>query len=211
MNNIRTGHTKWAAILCNLFLSVSAADELPKAVSLHVDRDGSFEVLHSRATSTATSAVFFGLIGAAVTGGQESGEDREREAQLLPLFADATCRETFTTAFAHRLREKQVALLAPRPEESVAPEIWVRIDACGFKLMDPDSGDLAAFFAAEYAILDAPARDTPRDRSRLLMIGRQRQTWEELTANGELAASLFDNVKVRAGRRLANKVIYDNN
>jgi len=185
----------------------------PVTVELQVSAEGKFEVLHSRAKSTATGAALFGLIGAGIEEGNRAGKDKKREEEIIPLLEDTTCSPVLINAMAERLSEKGFKLHAPDAGIQAVGEIQnilhLKIVACGFKMVDSGTEDMAAFVAAKYYVIE-PKQKKPKKMSPLLIFGKTRSIWEAILSNPESANAEFAAVKVKAGRRLANKIIYNN-
>jgi len=179
----------------------------PKTATLHVEKTGKFQVLVSRVETSGTSTVLFGLIGAAVTSSVENNKDTARENELLPLIGDPSCEKVFRTSLANRLAEKGHTLAGEAQDSG--PQIHLKIEACGFRIVDRETGEIAAFFAADYRLYDEPVSKA-RDLERLLLTGRNRYAWADLLDNPETVADEFRSIQSKAGRRIANKLIYSN-
>ena len=103
-------------------------------VILYIEDEGKFEVLHSRAKSTATGAVLFGLIGAGIEESSRSGKDKEKEEAILVHIPDDACHNTLVDGMTERLGEKDYVLsvVTGKPPSNAGAEFVVRlkIDAC---------------------------------------------------------------------------------
>ena len=121
-----------------------------------IEGDGKFEVLHSRAKSTATGAVFLGLTGYGIEESGRVGEDNKREEQVLAFLPDDDCSSSFETALLTRLEEKDYSATVVASEKDASGSfdrtIRLKIRACGFKLSNSTSGEVTAFYAASYAV-----------------------------------------------------------
>ena len=82
-----------SAALLLLLIGVAQADEANtgKHVRLHIENPGKFEVLHSRAESTSTGAVLFGIIGAGIEESSRTSKDEVREDAILVHIPDDAC------------------------------------------------------------------------------------------------------------------------
>lgn len=202
-----------AAIVLLVALATGlCADETGLTVRVIIKDNGEFEVLHSRAKTTATGAVLFGLIGYGIEESSRVGEDNEREAQVLAFLPSEDCRTDFTEALSARLAEKGFAasVLTAENDSVIVFDYTIRlkIRACGFKLANSTSNDVSAFYAASYAI-DKAGKKPSRAMTDMLITGTFRSDWTTFVAQPELAASEFESVRIHAGRRLANLLIYE--
>lgn len=202
-------HTFCSFVLCILFASPSTADD-GKLVLIYIEKEGLFEVLHSRAKTTSTGAVFFGLIGYTIEEGARNGKDTKRENEILAHIADAACRTEFEQALIDRLADKgYVADIAERwsdDNDGYDFSMRIRIHACGFKLVNSTSDELSAFYAARYSI--TPAGQKKNKMSDMLITGTTRGSWPNLLSEPDVAVTAFESVRIKAGRRLANRLIY---
>lgn len=184
----------------------------PGPVFVTVEGDGNFEVLYSRAKSTATGMVIFGLIGYGVEESSRNEEDNKREGEILQYIPDHDCREAFVAALAERLEEKGFTVaLAGRdepPADASFYELRVKVHACGFKLTNSTSELLSTFHAVTYSVL--VGKDEFMEKSDVLMTGKMSAPWPKILANAELAAEEFKAIREKSGRRVANQLIYHN-
>lgn len=200
------------AILPAIFLPGARAAESVGSVLVVIEDNGEFEVLHSRAETTATGIVLFGLIGYGIEESSRVGEDNDREAQVLEFLPTNDCRTGFDEALLARLEDKgyaaTVVASAKDAEGSYDRTIRLKIRACGFKLANSSSDEVSAFYAASYAI-DKPGEKPSQDMTDMLITGTFRSYWPGIIAEPKMATSEFESVRVRAGRRIANRLIYE--
>lgn len=202
-----------AAIVLLLTLATRLfADESGLTVQVIIEDDGEFEVLHSRAKTTVTGVVLFGLIGYGIEEGSRVGEDNDREAQVLAFLPSSDCRTGFDEALLTKLGDKgyDATLAAPikEVEGSYDRTIRLKIRACGFKLANSLSDQVSAFYAASYAI-DKAGEKPSRGMTDVLITGTFRSDWPSIVAEPEVAVAEFESVRVLAGRRIANRLIYE--
>ncbi len=192
---------------------VAWADEAPatKRVVLHIEEPGRFEVLHSRAESTNTGAVLFGLIGAGIEESHRKGEDEEKEEAILAHIPDDACHKYLVDEFTARLEAEgigaEVVHEKPGKQAGDAYVIRLKIDACGFRMVDTRNDELAAYVVSQYRIFK-PHEKIKGKLEELTMIGREHRRWEALMEDYDGAVEEFRAVKRRTGARLANKIIY---
>ena len=201
-----------AAVLL-LLIGVAQADEAStgKHVRLHIEDPGKFEVLHSRAESTSTGAVLFGIIGAGIEESSRASKDEVREDAILVHIPDDACHNHLVEEFTARLDAKGITteVINEKPGKTAgdAYVIRLKIDACGFRMVDTTSEEMAAYVVAQYRIYKPQEKITGK-LEELTMIGRDHRVWEAFLADYDAAVAEFRAVKRKAGTRLANKVIY---
>lgn len=190
-------------------MQVTEAAEAGK-VLVHLEDDSQFQVLYSRAKSTATGMVVFGLIGYGIEESSRSSDDKEREQQILPYISDSTCRSGFLDSMRSRFEEKNFFMILDeeRDEDTgdVDYSLFIKIHSCGFKLTNSTSELLSSFYAVTYRVVAGDAELI--EKSDVLLTGRMTAGWAEILANGDLAAEEFFAIRDKAGRRIANQLIY---
>jgi hypothetical protein len=202
-------------IAASLLLLVGAAqaDEAGagKHVRLYIEDPGKFEVLHSRAESTSTGAVFFGLIGAGIEESSRHSKDEKREEAILVHIPDDACHNHLVEEFTARLEEKGIGteVIEEKPGKTAGDAYVVRlkIDACGFRMVDSTNEEMAAYVVAQYRIYK-PGEKISGKLEELTLIGRDHRSWESFVAEYDAAVEEFRAVKKKTGARLANKIIY---
>jgi hypothetical protein len=216
---MKTQERKWLrslptfAALLLLLIGVAQADEAgtDKHVRLHIEKPGKFEVLHSRAESTSTGAVLFGIIGAGIEESSRQGKDEKREEAILVHIPDDACHNHLVEEFTARLDAKGITteVINEKPGKTAgdAYVIRLRIDACGFRMVDSTDAEMAAYVVAQYRIYK-PQEKISGKLEELTLIGRDHRVWEAFLADYDTAVEEFRSVKRKAGARLANKVIY---
>lgn len=197
-------------ILSCPIVTASAADG-PKRAVLFVEDTGTFEVLYSRAESSATGAAFFGLIGYGIEESARNSNDSEREEHILQYIDDSGCDTVTVEALRGRLLEKGFEVEVRHEKAGGAPgdAYAIRVDmaACGFKMIDTTRDETSAFFAAEYEVL-RPGQKRGKKKDEMIVTGDEKVPWGRFESDGELASTEFEAVRIKAGRRLANKLIY---
>ena len=180
-------------------------------VVLHLEKPGKFEVLYSRAQSTSTGAVLFGLIGAGIEESSRKSNDEEKESVVLAHIPDDACHSYLIEAFTEELEERGfgVTVVEGKPGKSSGESsvIRLKIDACGYRMVDTINEEMAAYLTAQYRIFK-PQEKLQGELLELTIIGRNHRTWDDLTADFDSAVEEFRDVKRRVGKRLANKLVY---
>ena len=206
-----------AALLAPLvFAAAAQSTEVERVaedrhVVLHVEEPGKFEVLHSRARSTSTGAVLFGLIGAGIEESARKSDDEEKESAVLAHIPDDACHSYLIDTFTKELEERgfAVTVVEGKPGKSSGESYVIRlkIDACGYRMVDTINEEMAAYVTAQYRIF-RPQEELKGKLLELTIISRNQRTWDDLTADFDSAVEEFRDVKRRVGTRLANKLVY---
>jgi hypothetical protein len=209
----KLGSLPTPAALLVLLTGVAQADEAStgRHVQLHIEDPGKFEVLHSRAGSTNTGAVLFGLIGAGIEESSRQGKDEKREEAILVHIPDDACHNHLVEEFTARLDARGISteVINEKPGKTAgdAYVIRLRIDACGFRMVDTTDEEMAAYVVAQYRIYKPQEKITGK-LEELTLIGRDHRSWESFVADYDAAVEEFRAVKRKTGARLANKIIY---
>lgn len=174
---------------------------------------GEFTVFEKRAGGDEGAGLMFGLIGAAIAESVDASQDEKTAEAVAATFSEApTCQPGVERAFfetleasgkIHPRRVDREPKSAPVEADAV---IVLRIDHCGFRLMNQSSGEMAAF--VEVGVKLTLADGTTRWDDRETVIATSRATAERLQSEEGLAAPLFEGVLADAGRRLANNLLY---
>ena len=212
---IGKGFPRDHALLVVLLLAAGGARaddaEVHRNVVVFLEDPGKFEVLYSRAESSATGAVLFGLIGYGVEESTRNSNDTKREEAIEPALGDITCDQFVVDALTSRLEEKGYAVevreeKAPR---SASDGYVIRVDivACGFRMINTTSDEVSSFFAANYEVLK-PGQVRSKKMEEMIVTGSEKASWETYLNNRDMADSEFDAALIKGGRRIANKLIY---
>lgn len=173
-------------------------------VNIGVTRDGSFEVFHSRAKSTATGAALAGLIGAAVQTGIESSSDSKKTTAVLAKIKDSSCRSRILTSLEDKLVAKDY--LVELTEDMLYPNLNLSIDYCGFKIVNTQTNAMAAFARLTATYLDINKKQIFKEV--ILITGRQEIPYSELESGDVDVETELSQVLQNTGKRIANKIIY---
>lgn len=193
------------SLTCFFGAETLAQPSIPRQLFVEIVKDGNFEVLLSRSKSGTASAVFFGLIGGGIESASRASSDTQREKRVAGELAETSCRTRFESALTEHLRNNNTVIVDR--ETLGITRLSVEIVACGFKVMNRENEGLSAYFEATYHLTLSNEKKTKKPK-RLLVVGKNRSQWIEYEQSGELAAQEFQQVLDKAGRKLANKVIY---
>lgn len=187
----------------------SMATEKTKEIGFILEREGNFEVLHDRATSTATGAALFGLVGAAIESGVDSSNDSKKEAQLLERLPNANCNESLVGSLVQTLgKAKSLNFQMIESKDQVYDLLLnLKIDSCGFRIVNTVNYKLAAYVDVKMELTEQDAKK-PILKEKLLIQGKKRMQFYELLADDDTLLAEFIRVQEKAGKRIANKIIY---
>jgi len=201
-------HVCCMSICDHLLSSLAGSAEFKQIVHYELTKSGAFKVLYSRAASNATGAAIGGLIGAGIQAGIESGKDEKKEKQILELINNSDCSPPILNSFIEGLQATpEFTVVAEQPPGDEYLRVELTVDRCGFKLVNSERMFVAPFAEARYRIYHA-SDGKPKKPKRLLLIGKNRNTWENLLTQPAEVSSSFQLTLSKAGKRLANKVIY---
>ncbi|HCK83933.1 MAG TPA: hypothetical protein DHW63_05275 [Hyphomonadaceae bacterium] len=170
-----------------------------------VDTDGRFTVVDSRMDETATAAVFFGLIGAAVNSAANNAED-DAKAEPLKETAEAIDLDGLIgQAVLARLSSREAVRLAETPE-SASNTLVVEVGEWGLirRAQRPDTF-MRVFLKLNLSITDARGR-TIWGPQREHSIGQMSAELAGFTP--EVFRTEMEALAGRAGQQVANKIIY---
>ena len=192
-----------------LFGVSTAADD--KKIFIKFNSRDKFDVLYHRVESTATGAVIFGLIGAGIEEGVRSNKDKEKKSQILEHMDNPSCNKKFLSSLQKKLTDKgyESKLVKDGDNNNVTENdllLEVKTNLCGFKMVDTTADKVAAFinFSAD---LKKDGKSIPFDEN-YTFTGKKSYSFHQLLDSDVNLDNEFEDVLVRAGKRLANKVIY---
>lgn len=206
---------KWLPVLATIFSSPIAWSQdsasLNGKVVVYIEKTGKFEVLHNRAESTNTGAALFGLLGVAIEESNRTEKDNEREEEILEHIPDDACHNYLISAMTQRLAEKNYLMTVVEDKMGKPADdafaVRLSIDHCGYRIVNAETDELSAYIAGQYQVLE-PGQKKHGTMQSVLVTGDLRATWDVILENFDLSVEEFRSVKSKAGRRLANKIIY---
>lgn len=182
-------------------------------VAVVVIEDGAFTVVKERAKATATGAVLFGVVGAAVASAANHSMDREETDKLRPALAGFSPAPTLRDAFVDALKsggriDVEVIDAERALQGNHDAVIQLAIKEWGVRLPSRAISDrLAAFAEIQARMTRARTHDVLWDEHEVsLGSGRHDLSAYRLDA-GLLRTELTDMLQ-SAGYRLANLLIY---
>ena len=190
--------------------NINAADD--KNISFSVPETDRFEVFFHRVQTDATSAIFFGLLGAAVDEGVQSNKDAEKKLELLAGRDEPSCADQFIQSFTDKLSAKDYSIDVSRVSDATQNHtkkgLWLNIKnvVCGFKVVNTQTSDVLAFMSFQ-SYLMKDNKKLAFDENHMVFSKKEHQFFE-LTNSSEKTQQELSFVLNRAGRKLANKIIY---
>lgn len=195
---------------CVLSGQVTLAAEKPQ-ILLEISKEGSFEVLYDRATSTATGAVLFGLVGAAIEEGVDQSNDKAKENQVLPHLDSPSCSTALLVAMQDTFsKDASYELVLPAGDAgdtTIPLALKITINSCGFRIVNSTNKTVSAYADVKMELSQRDVKE-PVEEEKILVHGGQRVSFTELISQPELINSEFTSVLQKAGKRVANKVIF---
>ncbi len=185
-----------------------------KKLAVVVNQKGDFEVVHSRATANATAAVMFGLIGAAVAGGIDEGEDKDRAAILASSIGDLSCRSLFVNSLSNissASRFETVQILSKKPDKNTQSQfdaiVTFEIEKWGLRLVEREADELAGFVELNMNMTTTADSKTIWDQRHVIM-GQGRERLTTYSHNSELLRNELRQTIEQAASRMINLLIY---
>lgn len=183
-------------------------------VAVVVAEDGAFTVVKERAKATATGAVLFGVIGAAVASAANQSMDREETDKMRPGltgFSPAPAlRDAFVEALkgSGRLQVEVVDSERTLQGQDYDAVIHLTVKEWGVRLPSRAISDkLAAFAEIQARMTRARSQDMLWDEHEV-SLGNGRHDLEAYRADAALLRGELTDMLQSAGYRLANLLIY---
>lgn len=192
------------ALICIALVSIPLSADVKK-LNVGVSKEGKFEVFYSRAKSNTTGAALAGLIGAAIQSSAESSNDNAKTQALLAKIQDSSCSSRLLETLQEKLAEKdyQVDLT----DEKSPPNLDINIEYCGFKMVNTQTYLMSPFIRLEIKYSGEDKAD--KFDELILITGKKELSYGVLSdADSEIEADFAD-VLHKAGKRIANKIIYN--
>ncbi len=169
------------------------------------DEDASFEVIDKRMDETATAAVMFGLIGAAVSSAHTAAQDEETAEPLVATAESIDLDGIISQAITERLQARNTVPLAASADEA-SNILLVEIGEWGLvrRAQLPDL-NMRAFIKLNISVLDARGRRLFGPQ-RVHSIGQRTGPMADFTP--ETFQAEIETLAARAGQQVANTIIY---
>jgi len=186
-----------------------------KKLALVIPTDGSFTVMMDRATATATPAILFGLVGAAVASAHNQSLDNDKINALTPHLTGFSSRSTFIDSFNQTIKEsgratdirvfdKELDATKAKQYDAV---ITLNIRDWGLRLANRDEERLAGFIELEISMVRAQGNQTLWDEHDTVL-GQGRRYFSEYREDANMFRNELRETIQRAGARTATKIAY---
>lgn len=186
-----------------------------RTLAVVVPTDGTFTVIRERAKATATPALLFGVVGAAVAAAHnKSADDRERDklaAHVTGLSTRTVFIESFRTAVAAE-RVRAVTILEAEPDAAALRSydgvIRLVLHEWGLRLAPAAGAELMAPFVEVRTTMvrtkDAASLWDERD----VIVGHGRHELSALQTDHALLRAEIKDTLEKAGLRVATHLLY---
>lgn len=183
-------------------------------VAVVVIEDGAFQVVKERAKATATGAVLFGVVGAAVASASNHGMDRDEADKIRPRLGDfsptAPLRDSFVEALKSSGRLEVDVVDSERAREGRSHDAVIRLTINDWGIRLPSraiSDQLAAFAEIQARMTRGSSQELLWDEHEV-SLGNGRHDLAAYRQDGALLRSELTDMLQSAGFRLANLLIY---
>lgn len=186
-----------------------------RTIAVVVPTDGSFIVIRERAKATATPAVLFGVVGAAVAAAHnKSADDGERD-KLAPHVAGLSTRTVFIESFRKAIatdRARTVTVLGTEPDAATLRSydgvLRVVLHEWGFRLAPAAGVERMAPFVEVRTTMVRTKDATSVWDERDVILGPGRHELSALHADHALVRTAITDTLEKAGLRVGTQLLY---
>jgi len=182
-----------------------------KRIILEVSQSRNYEVVYDRASSSATGAALAGFVGAAIESGIDSGNDSKKRKKLDEFISDPACSTNLYDALKNKLSGANFEIIdkstLSKKEIKKTLTLRVNVQQCGFKKTDTNTGAVSSFVRAKVG-LKQHKKTVDNLGKTAYLLGKNQYSFESLLESGEQIQKELSSVLERAGKKIANKVIY---
>ena len=190
------------------FLSADAASTEISSLSLDIDtQSAQFTVIDERMDETATAAVFFGLIGAAINSGANASADAERAKPMRETAENFDPKNSLEAALIETFRANGKIAVVPSGEKSSAAILNVELKQWGLRRKSRDTRVMLPFVEADIQLIPSGKR-TPILEKRDTFVGKDARPLSEFQNDQKLLKKEIEHLFYDAGRSIAYQVIY---
>lgn len=173
-------------------------------IAVTVSEPGEFGVVYHRTTPPGVGAVVAGLVGVAVQQGILSSEDNAMAHRVIPKLSDPSCGSRIAAAMDAELAANGGYMPGGAADDKrAAADIDVK--DCGLRLVDSGGMQVASYVSLRLKYKPAEGKGWTED---IQVSGRNRHPFDDFANQDGLAQSELEDVLNRAGRRAADKIIY---
>lgn len=187
-----------------------------KRLAVVIPEEGEFTVYYERAKATATGAVLFGLIGAAVSSAHNQSLDNKKAEALRTGLTDVSClglfRDTLRKTLEDSKRFDDVRVFGKEPDSKERSQFdavaTFRIREWGFRLVERGPTDkVASFIDLEIRMVE-PAGDKVLWDEHDTVIGKGKHLLSEFEGDPALCGREVAETAQNAGYKVATTLIY---
>lgn len=193
-------------ILTSYSFKVVASNSAPDNITITTN-DGDFDLIYHRASTSATGAVLFGIIGAAIEESGRADQDTQKKEEVLKKFPSPSCSNKLLPALKKQLSKKYTVLDQLNPSETQHLNLDINIVKCGFKVVDSTSNLMSSFIVVKSKLTDINSSKN-ETKFKVYITGKKRYSYQSLLENMDISIDQFHTTIAKAGKRIANKVIY---
>jgi hypothetical protein len=212
--NHRQGGLMYRLLLVLSFLSFSVQAHCSESQAEHIYytlvKPGVFDVVYHRVDPAGAGSAAAGLLGAAIQTSHQNSKDEEKQSLLQPHVSIDNCGDILIQAFQDKITKKQLpaSLIESSKElDKGSLVLEISVDGCGFRLTDSVGGLMSSHLLGKMR-LTRKGESKPVLEERIFVTGKQQLTFNELLREPELLDPYLEAVLKKAGKRIANKVIY---
>lgn len=179
-------------------------------VLIKLTNKGDFDIFFHRSQTTTTAAVLGGLIGAGIETGVSKSKDSNLENDLIEQTGEIICHEDLIHAFKQKLTADDkfsVVQEEALSENSNHLTLILSIKDCGYKLTNQENNMLSAFVSFKAKIKQSKSTTINFDES-FMIKSSQHHHLNDLLINADTVTKEMHDLLEKAGKRLANKIIY---
>ncbi len=171
-----------------------------------------FEVIYHRATSNATGVAIAGLIGAGIQAGIESSKDESKTDEIQPMIENNSWKEYFLDTLNNKLESRNFEAEWIDSEEKLSEGLILKIypDNYGFKIIDTSTMLMSAYVDFNATLTNLDKRETEGKKKNFYITSRDRRSYEDLSSNKMFLNTGLQAALTKAAKRVANKIIYNN-
>ena len=177
-------------------------------INLSISNEGKFDVLYHRFESTATGAVFGGLIGGTIEEGVRKNKDNNKKKEILKLISNSSCKDRLISSLIEKLEDNTFEIvLEQETKKNKKSKFWldVKILKCGLKMVNSTTKEISTFVEYNSIVREKNKIITKKKHS---IVSKNQYNYLALSNDIKNLNSELDLVLKKAGKRLANKLIY---
>jgi len=195
-------------LLFFIVLTFQSYSKSKKEVNLSIASNGTFDILYHRFESTATGAILGGIIGGSIEEGVRKGKDTKKKKEILNLLSDSTCKKRLVDTLIDKLNDNDIKVQESSDlKKNKKSKFWLelKILKCGFKMVNSSTKEISAFVEFKTKIRN---KNKITQKKKHTIKAKNNYSYNDLITNAEIINSELTLVLERAGKRLANKIIY---